>query len=385
MQTTAPACPVDEQPTERLPASEGGTVDPADRPDPLLAAYELEALWGSDESGGMYRGKVLATGTTVSIRLIRPDLSADEGYALAFEQQAERCCQLATHRVAKILDRGRTVDGRLFLVTEYIHGRSLRQLIDDGEPFDWVRVREITLQLLEGLAEGHRAGLVHWDLRPEVIWFEAAPGGDPNVRITGFGLPWWRARGPDPQAGIRPSAYAAPQRFTGGVLEERSDLYALGACLFHLLTGKPPFAGEAAPEFARERRTGNRPHISVQREGAPKGIPVEFLHLVHALMAWSPADRPRNADAVTRILTSLPEAPDDGAGSDEPPFGDAGSPIGTDVVAPARARAPREPNLLDRVLSDKRARWSATALLVLAILALLALIVLTPGTAPPSG
>lgn len=358
-------CPVDDHLTEPITGPDASPGDHDGEPDPLLAAYRLELYWGSDECGGMYRGSALATGTTVSIRVIRPDLSADKGYALAFDQQSERCRQLATHHVAMVLDRGRTADGRLFLVTAYVNGRSLRQFIDDHEPFDWVRVRETTLQLLEGLAEGHRAGVVHWDLKPEAIYFEPGPRGEPpNLRITGFGLPWWPPRGPGGEGGIRPSAYAAPQRFTGGVIEERSDLYALGACLFHLLTGKPPFGGQAASTLASERRAEHRARLSLETNCLPRGIPEGFLHLVQHLMAWSPADRPRDAESATRVLTSLPEA-----------VVDLGAPEGPDLP---RSLAPG-PSVLDRVARDPRLRWAIAGVLVLAIVGLLSLLLVSPG------
>jgi serine/threonine-protein kinase len=359
-----------------------GPDDAAVEPDPLLAAYRLEFFWGSDESGGMYRGVALARGTTVSIRLIRPDLSADEDYSAAFEQQVERCRQLVTYRVAKVLDSGRTLDGRLFLVTEHVNGRSLRQIIDAEEVFGWVRVREITQQLLEGLAEGHRSGVVHWDLRPEAVWFETIPGaGPPNVRLTGFGLPWWPPRGPALEGGTLPSAYAAPERFAEGVVDARSDFFALGATLFHLLTGKPPFESADPAELARTRRSGKQPRM--QRDDVPKGIPDGFVHLVHYLMAWSPADRPWDAEEITLMITSLPVAEvDDNADGEPPLFGETALPNDEGVIALGRPVVSREPSVLDRVAGHKRVRWGIAAVLVVAILVLLALILLSPAKVP---
>lgn len=376
--TEAPVCPIDDQPTERLvdlDASPDGIVD---EPDPLLAAYKLERFWGLDESGAMYKGSSRATGLPVAVRLLRVDLSADQAYAQAFESQADACRRLTSHRVAKVLDRGRTLDGRLYLVTEYISGRSLRAIIDEDDLFGWVRIREMTLQVLEGLAEGHRAGTIHWDLRPEAIWFETTSGGGlPNVRLTGFGLPWWPPHGAAWEGGTLPSAYSAPERFTGGPVDARSDLYSLGATLFHLLTGKAPVEGQDVAELARVLRAGKQPRL--QRDDVPKGIPDGFLHLVHYLMAWAPAERPWDAEEVTLTLTSLPVADVEESSSGEIPlFGESVAPDGEGVISLGRPVAQRESSVLERVTSHKRLRWGIAALLVVAIVVLLALIVMSP-------
>lgn len=381
--TEAPVCPVDDQPTERLVDLESGPDGGSEEGDPLLARYKLDHYWGTDESGGMYRASIRASGSPVSIRLVRADLSADDDYAAAFEVQADRCRALASHHVAKVLERGRTLDGRLFLVTEYVSGRSLRQVIDDGEVFGWVRIRETTLQVLEALAEGHRSGTIHWDLRPEAIWFETTSGSNlSNVRLTGFGLPWWAPHGAAWEGGTCSSAYAAPERFNGGAVDARSDLYALGATLFHLLTGKPPVEGRDAAEIARVLRSAKPARIN--RAEVPRGIPEGFVHLVHYLMAWSPVDRPWDAEEVTLALTSLPvtEADESGAG-EAPLFGDS-VPDADGVIALGRSLPPREPSVLERVTGHRRLRWALTAFLVLAIVVLLLLIVLSRGRGRPA-
>jgi|GEM_PF-3597881 len=376
--TEAPVCPADDQPTERLVDLDAGPDSGGDEPDPLLRAYKLDQLWGVDESGGMYKATSRQTGFPVAVRLIRPDLSADDGYALAFSTQADACRQLASHHVAKVLDHGRTVDGRLFLVTEYISGRSLRQIIDDDDLFGWVRIREMTLQVLEGLGEGHRAGTLHWDLRPEAIWFETTSGGGlPNVRLTGFGLPWWPPHGAAWEGGTRPSAYSAPERFTGSPVDGRSDLYSLGATLFHLLTGKAPVEGADVAELARVLRAGKQPRI--QRDDVPKGIPDGFIHLVHYLMAWSPAERPWDAEEVTLALTSLPVTDvEDSVSGEVPLFGESSLANDEGVIPLARPLPQRESSVFERVAGQKRLRWGLAALLVVAIVVLLALIVLSP-------
>jgi hypothetical protein len=382
--TEAAVCPADDQPTARVPDLDAPPDGTGDERDPLLGAYRLDELWGTDECGGMYRGTSLESGSPVAIRMVRVDLSADQAYSEAFNTQAFACRGLASHHVAKVLDFGRTLDGRLYLVTEFVSGRSLRQVIEAGEVFGWVRLREMTLQLLEGLAEGHRAGVVHWDLRPEAVWFETSSGGGlPNVRLTGLGLPWWPPQGVAWEGGTCPSAYAAPERFGGGPVDARSDLYALGATLFHLVTGHPAVQGTDPAEIARVLRAGKS--VRIQRDEVPKGIPEGFVHLVHYLMAWSPSDRPWDAEEVTLMLTSLPVADaDEGAGGDALLFADDVRPNDEGVIALARTVVPREPSVIDRVAGHKRARFLVSAVLLVAIAVLLALILFSPGKKAPA-
>jgi serine/threonine-protein kinase len=311
-QTEDPACPREGQPTELFIPLDAAPDQGEEERDPLLASCRLVELLGQDHMGYFYRAERRATGATVTVRLLPPELSTDPGFTAAFERQVSAIRQVASPQVAKILQTGATATGRLFLVTESVEGRTLAQAIATGERFDWLRVRELALQVLAAFAEVHKRRVVHWDFRPEEIFLEQGAGGHETIKLLGFGLPPWFAGDDLPGEGpvsLRLPYYAAPERFGKVAVDGRGDLYSLGAVLFHLLTGRPPFMGASAEELVARIRAEHIPYL--RAEDVPRGIPAEFLQLVRLMLSRAPEERPWEADEVVRSIALLPLGEDD--------------------------------------------------------------------------
>lgn len=222
--------------------------------DPLLGAtvgdrYRLVEQIGEGGMATVYRAEHQLLRKPVAVKVLHPELSTDETMAARFEGEAIAAARLEHPNVVSITDFGRTPDGRMFLVMEYLEGTPLADLIADAGRLDWRRAVELTRQTLRGLAHAHDMGVVHRDLKPSNIMVVNHPGGREVAKIIDFGIAKIVSGsrvGPrvETQAGIvfGTADFLAPERLLGkGDSDPRSDIYAAGIILYEALTGERPF------------------------------------------------------------------------------------------------------------------------------------------------
>jgi len=188
------------------------------------------------------------------------------------------------------------IDGRLGLVREHIEGRSLTDLL--AQQMDSLGIRqavEITVGLGEALAAAHRAGLVHGGLSPHCVWL----GDDGRVAITDTGL--LPALAPPSATVGQPRGrlgYCPPEQISGGDLHPSSDVYALGALLYAMLAGHPPYLADDAEVLALEHLRYDPPSLQIL---VPE-CPLPLAQIVHRALSREPAARYRNAGQLAHIL-----------------------------------------------------------------------------------
>jgi serine/threonine protein kinase len=213
-----------------------------------LGPYEILAPIGAGGMGEVYRARDGRLGRDVAVKVVPP-----AGQHLQrFEQEARAVAALSHPNVLAIYDVG--VDGLPFLVTELLDGATLREHIAAG-PLPVQRTIDLALQLVAGLNAAHAQGIVHRDLKPDNI-FVTTEG---RVKILDFGL----ARRVRPVADCEPDmtcpqtipgtvlgtlAYMAPEQLRGFTADQRADIFACGAILFEMLTGRRAFRGETAAD-----------------------------------------------------------------------------------------------------------------------------------------
>src|SRR6185503_13973688 len=178
------------------------------------------------------------------------------------------------------------VEGHLLLASEYLDGRTLRAVVDDG-PIDVATARQIALQVARGLRAAHDAGVIHRDLKPENI--VVGPGG--TAKIVDFGIAWLESPGGTHHtkltrdgAMIGTPAYMAPEQLVGGVPDARTDIFAFGVILAEMLSGRHPLAaGASTPVDLALQRIADR-----ARETDPNRRYASAGELVAALEASAP-------------------------------------------------------------------------------------------------
>jgi serine/threonine-protein kinase len=163
-----------------------------------------------------------------------------------FLEASRTVARVGHENVVEIFNGGRSPGGAVFLAMEALEGGSLAHLVAREGPILWDRAQGIVLQIAAALAALHRHGVVHGDLRPENVLLVARASRRDFVKLLDFGVARARAAAADP-------AYAAPETRSGAPEaggEARSDVYALGALTYHMVTGRPPVASDAADDGA---------------------------------------------------------------------------------------------------------------------------------------
>lgn len=214
----------------------------------MFGPYRLDGLLGRGGMGEVWRAlDTRKRDRVVALKLLPAHLSADEEYRARFRREAEIAAVLREPHVIPIHEYGE-IDDRLYLDMRLVDGVDLATVIERAGPLDPVRAVAIVEQVAAALDAAHAEGLIHRDVKPSNVL--VAPGPPEFVYLVDFGI----ARGARTTAHGRVTGtgvtigtleYMAPERFVGQPVDHRADVYALACVLFEMLTGRPPFTGEA--------------------------------------------------------------------------------------------------------------------------------------------
>jgi serine/threonine-protein kinase len=272
-----------------------------------LGQYTLEEKLGEGGMGAVYRARHAMLRRPTAIKLLPPAKSSEAALA-RFEREVQLTACLSHPNTVSVFDYGRTPDGVFYYAMEYLEGANLQALVRDDGPQPPARVAHVIGQVASALVEAHGIGLIHRDIKPENIIL-CERGGRPDVaKVVDFGL----VRDPEPGSGARltltnvvqgtplylsPEAIRAPE-----TVDARSDLYALGAVAYFLLTGTHVFGGATAVEVC-SHHLHSLPEPPSDRLGRP--LPPGLERLVLACLAKDPGRRPPSAAALQDALAGL--------------------------------------------------------------------------------
>lgn len=210
--------------------------------------YQLERRIGVGASAVVYRAVDLNLRRSVAVKQLKPELSGDSRFIKLFRSEAHLAGQLDHPNVLTIHDWSADEDGEdggAYIVTEYLTGGTLRQLLDRDGVLSVEDAARIGLQVAQGLRAAHGAGLVHRDIKPGNLLF----GADGRVRIGDFGIARAVAEAAwtEPEGHLIGTArYAAPEQSQQGEVNGRADIYSLAVCLTEMVTGEVPLVGESS-------------------------------------------------------------------------------------------------------------------------------------------
>ena len=248
--------------------------------------------------GGMatvYRATDTRLDREVALKVMHVELARDEDFVRRFIGEAKSVARLSHQNVVAVYDQG--ADGPfLYLAMEYIHGRTLRQLLRERGWFSPAAALDIMTGVLDGLAAAHKSGIVHRDVKPENVLLTA----DGRVKVADFGLARAQAAAGQTRAGllIGTVAYVPPEQVSGEVTGQSGDVYSAGVMLFELLTGRQPFRGDTPLSVAYQHVNQDVPAPS----SLMPGIPAAVDQLVLAATSRDPARRPADAAEFARAV-----------------------------------------------------------------------------------
>ena len=212
--------------------------------------YQVESLLGTGGMGTVYRCTQLSVNRPVALKILKPQYAADLDQVRRFQTEARAASRLDHPNTIRVFDFGQSEAEELYLVTELLEGSTLADVLYLEGRLDPVRSLTIGIQILKSLAEAHDEGIIHRDLKPENIFLKDVHGEADFVKVLDFGIAKVAARQgksiTTTGTVVGTPLYMSPEQASGRPIAVSSDIYSVGAVLYELLSGRPPFDGDTA-------------------------------------------------------------------------------------------------------------------------------------------
>jgi serine/threonine-protein kinase len=261
----------------------------------IAGRYEIVRKLGHGGMAEVYLATDRMLARPVAVKVIRDRLAEDRRLAARFRREARAAAALNHRGIVSVHDVG--MDGaNPYIVMEYVRGRNLAEALQHEGPFAAARVAEIGMALAESVAVAHDAGIVHHDLKPGNVMLTEKG----EVKVLDFGIAHAIQWTPlTEEAAVHGTAeYMSPERIRGADGDPRSDVYSLGAVLYELATGRPPFAGDTplATAYRHLEEEPAPPHV------VRPDLPPELSTILMRCLAKRPDDRYRRSDDLAADL-----------------------------------------------------------------------------------
>jgi urea transport system substrate-binding protein len=289
------------------PSGSGGEPSWVRKVDPRIGQtfgkYRVEAVIGKGGMGLVYDGEDIILGRQVAIKFLPESLTENPKAIERFITEAQVAGRLNHPNIIAIYDIGQEGDN-YYMVMELLNPISAANYIKERGPLHWTEATKVAADCCAALHAAHQVGLVHRDIKPDNIL--CSPAG--NTKLVDFGLVKDLAyQASLTQTGVVAGTplYMSPEQASDSPIDGRSDIYSLGATYFALLTGRPPYLGEAAPQIMFKHCTAPTPD---PRELVAE-IPQPCIDVLMRAMAKAPEDRFQSAEDMRQALeAALPES-----------------------------------------------------------------------------
>jgi serine/threonine-protein kinase len=282
-----------------------------------IGRYELKQKLGEGGMGEVWIAYHPVLKRNLALKILQPR-GEDRARAVArFEREVRATTELTHPNTVRVFDYGATEDGLWYYAMELLEGDDLGRLVANAGPLPAARALHLIQQAARALAEAHARGIVHRDIKPENLFVTSLGGEHDFVKVLDFGIAKFREAGSATitQAGtvLGSPLYMAPETLKGSS-DARADIYALGAVLYFLLTGRPPFMAVSAPlvMLAHMNETPKRPSTVTNRV-----IPQDLEAITLRCLAKDPADRFPSA---IELVAALGDCKDAGTWVPSPPM-----------------------------------------------------------------
>ena len=210
--------------------------------------YRVDRILGRGGMGVVVLATHVGLNKRVALKFL--DVKDDEApgeFDRRFALEARVCAKLKNEHIARVLDVGKWRERIPFMVMDYLEGMDLRAILRGGGALPAKKAIEYALQICEGLAEAHAHGIIHRDLKPANIFVTKRHDGSELVKVLDFGISKWSLEGDElselTRTGVMLGSpkYMSPEQLTGEGIDPRADVWAIGAILYVMLTGRPPY------------------------------------------------------------------------------------------------------------------------------------------------
>jgi serine/threonine protein kinase len=281
--------------------------------DPLLGQalagkYLIEKLIKRGGMGSVYLGKHVLMDKRVAIKVLRPSLALDNDIVARFSREAKAASRISHPHAVTVTDFGEDENGVVFLVMEYLDGRTLKEIIKSDGPMSLGRVVEIVRQVAGALDAAHQQGVVHRDLKSDNIMLVRHDGGD-WAKVLDFGIA--KIKQPEGVRDVDITAanlvigtpqYMSPEQCSqSSPIDARSDVYSLGVIVYEMLAGRVPFTGES-PTVIMMKQVQDAPPSIVE---ARPDLPASMAKVIARALAKQPSDRFQTAGEFSEALSAV--------------------------------------------------------------------------------
>lgn len=291
-------CPADGEALEKDPDALVGTT--------LAGKYRIDARLNEGGMGTVYRGTHVLMDKTVAIKVLRPSLAADEKIVARFSREARAASRISHPNALSVTDFGEDENGSVFLVMEYLSGKTLKQVIRDEGPLPLARVVDIARQIGDALHAAHSQGVIHRDLKSDNIMLVDTMTGD-HAKVLDFGIA--KINEPEGKADTSLTApnlvigtpqYMSPEQCSqDSEIDARSDIYSFGVILYEMLVGHVPFSGDSPTMVMMKHLQEPVPSVLEERNDLPASV----ARVVARAMAKLPGNRYQNVAELIEDLT----------------------------------------------------------------------------------
>jgi serine/threonine protein kinase len=270
--------------------------------------YRLDSLVGEGGMGAVYKAHRLLIGDDVAIKILHPEHMAESQANERFRREAQAAARLKHPNAVSIYDFGVTSDGLVYLVSEFVEGQNLREIIKQQGPLTASVAAEINNQVCSALAEAHRQQIVHRDLKPDNIIVNPTVRGL-SVKVLDFGIAKLRdvTVGNLTQTGsvMGTPRYMSPEQCLGEDLDSRSDIYSFGVVVFEMLAGVAPFNAPISTAVVVMQVNQAPPSLRTINVSISPAVEAVVLHA----LAKRPEDRPQTAEAFAADFAAAVRGP----------------------------------------------------------------------------
>ena len=257
--------------------------------------YEVQRTLGRGGMAIVYLARDRDLGRPVALKVLAETLADDAQIRQRFVREAGLAARLSHPNVVRVYDAGEE-DGRPYIVMECVDGESVAELLRREGAQTPDRVADLGVQACAGLEHAHRAGLVHRDVKPANLLLT----DDGTLKVADFGIAHAvdGTRVTEVGTVLGTAAYLPPEQALGEAVTPAADLYSLGACLYELLAGEPPFGQETLGALFSRREAGPPPRLD--------GVPPRLDAAIMSCLERDPKARPASAAELARLLAASP-------------------------------------------------------------------------------
>ncbi|WP_372721738.1 serine/threonine protein kinase [Novipirellula sp.] len=271
-------------------------------PSPQITDYVLGTILGVGTVGTIYEATEKETGARVAIKKLHPGVSRDKLIRARFRREVTILERLRHPNIIASFGGGEADDGQLYYIMELVEGGTVGELLETRGRLVWQVVVDIARQICSALQCAHNHGVIHRDLKPGNLFLTKSA----VVKLGDFGIARDLHDNDITTTGLTVGthAYMSPEQITGdAMISGKTDLYALGCCLFEMLTGRKPFLGENFAQLFEQHLRSKPPRV---RDLLPE-CPPELDEIIDQLLQKLPDDRPFNARSVQGVMLQLGE------------------------------------------------------------------------------